>query len=123
MPAEVKISQLPAIAISAGDIAPFVHSGVTGQATAQQVYEANRRDAIFASAHADGTAPAVIVFSPAFPSVLLSLNGIVFLNYSGADVPALVYKITGASAGGFTILVTGGEASSTVDIHYGATGE
>ena len=123
MAAEIKISGLPTIGIGALDILPAVSGGITGQATAQQVYFANRREAIYASARADGTGAANVVFSNSFPRVLISLNSLVFVNYSGSDVPALVYVISGASKNGFTILVTGGQSGSTVDIHYGATGE
>lgn len=83
------------------------------------------REAVQAAAPADqdstGT-PTVITYSSAFATATDVIRGLVFANYTGTDFPALSYKISNLTKNGFSILVSGGQTGSTVDVHFSVIG-
>lgn len=119
----IKISQLSiAPPLIASDIMPVDHGGQTVAGSASQIYGANRRDGIQAAVPADGSASVTITFPTAFPNAVIKLDAPAFVGYTGSDVPVFAYKITAVTTAGYTILVTGGQADTTVNVQWGATG-
>lgn len=80
------------------------------------------RDAVQAAVAADGSATATITYATPFATATTSFRGIVFVNYTGTDFAGLDYQITNVTKTGFTIRVGGGQAGTTVDVHYSVLG-
>jgi hypothetical protein len=72
---------------------------------------------------ADGSAAVPVALSPGYPNAITVVLLSVGANYTGTDNAVIVARLSAVpTKSSFSVIVSGGQTGTTVDIHYVAMG-